>query len=74
MKDLHKYAFQELRVGEKTSESIVHDDVIFLFGNTNTNISAEYKETLAQFNDCINNSHKITLEQRRLIDEMIMSG
>ena len=37
-RQIHKDAFQEVGVGQKISHSIEEDDVVFIFGNTNTNI------------------------------------
>lgn len=33
-------------VGQKESESILNDDVVFLFGNMNTNVSSKYKNVI----------------------------
>jgi hypothetical protein len=43
LRELHEGAFQEWAVGQKPSAPIEQDDVLFLLGNMNTNISAEWK-------------------------------
>ena len=49
LKDIHKYAFQEEVVGQKTSENINADPVIFLLGNLNTHIPNSEKQKLNKF-------------------------
>lgn len=46
LKDIHRWAFRQNMVGQKESESILNDDVVFLFGNMNTNVSSKYKNVI----------------------------
>ena len=50
LKEIHDYAFQIEEVGIKKTETILFDDVIFLVGNMNVNISPTFKEDFARFN------------------------
>ena len=69
LRDIHKYAFRETQVGQKESDPILDDDVIFLFGNMNTNISPNCKNTIVeQFSK---NTQNLTLEQRRIISDLL---
>ena len=51
IKEIHENAFQIEEVGLQKSTSILEDDVIFLFGNMNTNVSSRFKPDFAKFND-----------------------
>lgn len=51
VKEIHENAFQIEEVGLQKSTSIIEDDVIFLFGNMNTNVSSRFKSEFAKFND-----------------------
>ena len=68
LRDLHDYAFQEVKVGEKKLAPIIGDDIIFLVGNMNTHISPEFKE---QINTLKPSGSGPKIEQRRLIRSMV---
>lgn len=54
-------------VGQKVSSSIEEDDVVFIFGNTNTNIENHDKSLFEKFSV----SSPLSLEERKLVAEML---
>jgi len=51
LREIHEKAFQIEEVGLQKSESILTDDVIFMLGNMNTNVSPTFKNDFALFNN-----------------------
>jgi hypothetical protein len=69
LRELHEHAFQVEEVGLQRSTSILSDDLIFLVGNMNTNVSPANKPLFAGFN----NLSAFGPEQRKLVSKMMES-
>ena len=50
LKEIHEYAFQIEDVGVQKSETILFDDIIFLMGNMNANVSPSLKHEISRLN------------------------